>query len=382
MTNIDSKKSLRKLKILIACSEYPPNNHGGIGAFYKTYLDHAIKYNYFEVVLLTFGFMPIEDNIHIYTINSKYGLLRRIFFYFYCIIISIKHRIDIIETHDYGGYLPLPIPYPVKVIVRVHSTVTIIRKNLFLPRMKNIRFLELLTMGWGRPLIGVSEFILKKTIDEFKIKNREYSVVLNPVSYIKPKCPREITLPKKYLLFAGTMSFAKGIDVISKAFNIIADCCDESIFLVFSGKKIVLDDFNSSNEIYSRIDKKYHARVKILGHLPQQELRFLYSKALLVVCPTKFESSGLVVYEALLCRSLVIISRIEPFISHLQENTHLVMFEMGNYQDLAEKILFLISNPRFSKEITNKGFEYVKENHSCDVSLTQSVNFYKKMFKS
>ena len=94
------------------------------------------------------------------------------------------------------------------------------------------------------------------------------------------------------------------------------------------------------------------------GFVPTDELRLFYWKAELFLFPSYYEGFGLPVLEALACGCPVVCSNV----SSIPEVGGDAVMYVDPFQkdDIAEKALYLINNPKLKKELIKKGLAHIK----------------------
>ena len=84
------------------------------------------------------------------------------------------------------------------------------------------------------------------------------------------------------------------------------------------------------------------------------------------------------VFEALACGRALITARTPAILELLTEGENCLLTEMGEPQDLAEKILYLKNNPAVKEKIAKNGYDLFVNN----LSPNASANKLKKIFLS
>ena len=88
------------------------------------------------------------------------------------------------------------------------------------------------------------------------------------------------------------------------------------------------------------------------GHVSNEELTSLLSKAKVVVVPSLFEAMSLTVWDAQILGTAVACSNIDPF--PLQVGNTALFFDPINPDDIAEKILNLWTDPVLRSSLSKK----------------------------
>lgn len=101
--------------------------------------------------------------------------------------------------------------------------------------------------------------------------------------------------------------------------------------------------------------------IKFLGALEYNELRKEYSECSVFVFPSKEESQGIVLLEAMAAGKPVVATRIGgiPYVVKHEETGLLV--EYGNPEELGESITILLKHDDLRKKMGYKGIEIAKE---------------------
>ena len=132
--------------------------------------------------------------------------------------------------------------------------------------------------------------------------------------------------------------------------------------------------FNDINEIELR---RQNPRVKFLGHLTGSELKKTISNAAYVVVPSEwYENCSMVVLEAMALGKPVIGSRIGGIPEQVINGENGLLFEPGNFQQLAEKMLFLSSNSELRDSFGRAARNRVEQQYSLDKHCTGLMKIY------
>ncbi len=106
-------------------------------------------------------------------------------------------------------------------------------------------------------------------------------------------------LPKRYILFVGTLEPRKNLNLLLQAWDAIKDDFKE-IWLIITGVRgSVFKALNVSQTV---------GRVHFLGYVEDEVLAGLYAKATMFVLPSQDEGFGLPVLEAMASGTPVIVS--------------------------------------------------------------------------
>lgn len=179
--------------------------------------------------------------------------------------------------------------------------------------------------------LAPSEFIKNKFIEygfnEQKIKVLPYTLNLKEYS--------EARSPSDYILYFGSLSKEKGIEVLLDAMTEVKN----SVTLKIVGEGPL------ENALKAKVKKRKMSQIEFLGYLAGDALREMANKSMCVIVPSVwYENSPLVIYEAMALGKPVIGSRIGGIPELVKENVTGLLFEAGNSYELASKIDYLIQN--------------------------------------
>lgn len=189
--------------------------------------------------------------------------------------------------------------------------------------------------------LAPSEFIKNKFVeygfDERKIKVLPYTLETEEYSSFLPT-----GRGKKFILYLGRLSEEKGIEVLIDAMgelnNIYPNMAgDVTLKIVGEGPleeklKLKVQNLNLNN-------------IEFIGFKLGKALKQVVAESLAVVVPSAwYENSPLAIYEAMALGKPVIGSRVGGIPELVQENITGLLFEVGNHQELAAKIHYLLNN--------------------------------------
>jgi glycosyltransferase involved in cell wall biosynthesis len=111
------------------------------------------------------------------------------------------------------------------------------------------------------------------------------------------------------ILFVGFVNYMKGIDVLLRAMRLLADR-GSTAHLVLVGGAHYRNTMRQEHELRSLVPElRLQDRVTFAGSLPPVEVARLMSESALLVLPSRAESFGAVLVEALACGTPVVATR-------------------------------------------------------------------------
>jgi glycosyltransferase involved in cell wall biosynthesis len=159
-------------------------------------------------------------------------------------------------------------------------------------------------------------------------------------------------LPRKYLLFVGMLFPQKNFANLLRAFHKLADRIPHDLVVVGRPR------WNYADEL-SLIDTlQLTERVRFLGHVPNEELPFIYNLADCFVFPSFYEAFGLVGIEALACGCPTAAARAGAVPEVLGDAA--LYFDPYDAEQMARQIYTLVSDPKARAGARRRGLERAK----------------------
>ena len=161
-------------------------------------------------------------------------------------------------------------------------------------------------------------------------------------------------LPKKYVLFVGTIQPRKNISRLIDAFAAVGKK-HKDVSLVIVGKKGWLYGPILAEPKKMNIEEKVH----FLDFVNNEELAVLYKHAICYCLPSLYEGFGLPVLEAMQHGCPVITSNVSSLPEAGGDACLYVNPESAT--DIALKIVELIEKPQLRKKLIQKGYQHIKK---------------------
>ena len=129
-------------------------------------------------------------------------------------------------------------------------------------------------------------------------------------------------------------------------------------------------------KVHNEISKKnILSRVRLFRHVSDEKLRILYDAADLFVLTSVGEAFGMTLLEAMASGVPVIASN-SGACPEVIGNAG-ILFNQGNYTELAKKILFLSHEKELSRKLREAVLKRVRETFSWEDKIDQYLKLYK-----
>jgi glycosyltransferase involved in cell wall biosynthesis len=174
-----------------------------------------------------------------------------------------------------------------------------------------------------------------------------------------------------YVLYMGQEVPHKNIILLIDAMRKVWDKYDK-VKLILAGAKTsyskVIDDY------INNLEENTREKIIRLNDFDDSKKIELLDNCKIMVLPSSKESFGIVFVEAWSRKKPVIGAKIPAVRYLIKDGRNGLLFENGDADDLAIKILFLLNNSERANEIGNSGYKTVVENYKWDVIINNIIN--------
>jgi glycosyltransferase involved in cell wall biosynthesis len=191
-----------------------------------------------------------------------------------------------------------------------------------------------------------------------------------PAAESRSVCLR-LAVEVDFILFVGTVEPRKNLLTLVRAFEAVIRSTSSPLQLVIAGDKGWL---RGDLMDYLR-DNHVSERVLFTGHLPDHDLRALYSSCRVFVYPSLYEGFGLPLLEAMACGAPVVTSRIPSILETVGNVARLI--SPTDVEDLARGITSLLNDPSEREHRSTTGIAHAK-NFSWERTAAATWDVYQK----
>ena len=223
-------------------------------------------------------------------------------------------------------------------------------------------FLKLLKIRWHSFLkmqmyvakrlkkIIVPSLSSKKNIEEdFKVKNKNMSVILNGIDSNIFFPVQDKTVARRLVTIASADVPLKGLDFLLDAFaSLLNHFPDLELYVIGSFSKGGHTDRKIKN---LKIEKK----VFFKNNLGFDEVRNIYCSADIVVIPSLYEGFGFAVGEAMACKKAVVTTNGGAIPEVIGDSG--IVVEAGSSEQLEKGILKLLKDENLKNDLAHKGYQ-------------------------
>jgi N-acetyllactosaminide 3-alpha-galactosyltransferase len=209
------------------------------------------------------------------------------------------------------------------------------------------------------------------------LRSFQYQIVPNGVRLADFDAPLEGETDErkpKQVLFVGRLTSVKGINYLIEAAKIVLRHHGDATFLIVGGGEERLK--------LKALAKGYEHRIRFCGNVSRRALIALYKSSTVLVLPSfsRLEAFGVVLLEAMACKTPVIASRIPGVLDVVGAGGLLVT--PRNPQSIATAILNVLENPRNARLMGECGRKLVEQKYDWRVVSKQILGVYERVVES
>ncbi|WP_270606142.1 glycosyltransferase family 4 protein [Bacillus mobilis] len=199
-------------------------------------------------------------------------------------------------------------------------------------------------------IMTVSEFTKNEIVKYIGIEKNIINVIYNGVeeSWFNNEETFLNEESNKYLIYVGNVKPHKNLSRLLEAFNLLKDTIPHDLIIVGKQEGFITGDNNITQQA-----KKLEGRIKFTGAISDQALKRYVKNAEALIFPSLYEGFGLPPLEAMASNTPVIASNIIPVREVCQDAA--IYFDPLNVEEMAEKILTVVTNESLARELIIKG---------------------------
>jgi glycosyltransferase involved in cell wall biosynthesis len=250
-----------------------------------------------------------------------------------------------------------------------------------------LRSYEKKLMNRSDALIAVSKYTVNELTELYGISENKIHVIYNGVDIerFKPRPNRTelrkefgLDEDKKIVLFVGRLYHRKGLDTLLTSVP--------PVLKEFSNVQFVISGtgFKEKEESLKKLAKELEIEdhVTFLGYVPDEKLPDLYSTSDIFVLPAIYENFPFAILEAQSTALPVISTNVGGIPEFLVDNENGFVIEPRDPEQLTQKVLALLQNPKRATEMGKRGRELIEENLDWRLITNQVIELYHKLLKN
>lgn len=304
-----------------------------------------------------------------------------------------EHRpIDIVQAPNWGGLgaavlgderftTVLSLHTPLKTVADMDQSL----RNGDRPRDDIQRLIEIERDLYGKPdgYLASSPSI----VDEVQ---EQYAVLLEKdrtgvVGHGLPDRTRQVRPqahgPGVEVLFVGRLEPRKGIDTLLECFPRLADEFPDLRFTVIGNDAIKGPSGATYRELYERSEagRRLRDRIRFTGVVEEDELALRYAGCDIFVAPSRYESFGLILLEAMMFGKPVVACDVGGMARIVEHERNGLLVPPGDASALREAIARLVRSRELRLEYGRRSRTLFEERYSAERMVTETNLFYDRL---
>ncbi|MDD2496749.1 MAG: glycosyltransferase family 4 protein [Desulfitobacteriaceae bacterium] len=286
-------------------------------------------------------------------------------------------KIDLIHAHDHRASLfsliCSRIGRQVPVVSHIHST------NPWLKKTHPFKLMEMFLRNRYEVSLACSDMVKKYYCLNNPFANPEKIITfLNGIEIKNPKKFDQNILndlgivPDRFIFgTVGRLAEEKGIDVLLRAFNDVADKIADAVLLIVGAgpKETELKDL--ANEL------GLGRRVIFAGY--REDVENIFPLIDVFVLPSRWEGLPMVLMEAMSFALPVISTDVGGIQELVFPNETGLLIPSGDHHQLAEKMLYLFREQEAAKRLGLAGQHFVREKHNITILIKNLEQIYSNL---
>ena len=189
--------------------------------------------------------------------------------------------------------------------------------------------------------------------------------------------PTENYIKTNYICYIGRLEYIKGVHILIDAFS--------RLYKKGLAKNIILKIAGAGSDTYQKKiknkvnAKKLNSKIHFVGQINAKKISELLSNALFSVVPSLcFENQPNSIIESFACGTPVIASDIGSLSECIKVGETGFLFNLGDAEDLAQKMELCFNNKTLLKEMAFKSCEEALRKYSPDFHVNSLINIFNK----
>jgi glycosyltransferase involved in cell wall biosynthesis len=327
--------------------------------------DYFKKYKLMELLRSVSGKIPFLERIHYKIYDREIQYLEKELSKF----IQNK-KIDIIETHDWEGISRVAENLKTPYVIRCHGSWSVLSRFFGYKAAKGKMYNERKAFKNADNIITVSQNNEKMVREIFGDKN--YPLIYNGIDTDFYKPQPNIQTETKSIFYLGNISPEKGAETALDAF-IKVNSKEADSTLHFIGKETKFTDQLKEKITVHKLEQK----VFFHGKRNPDEVVKLISKAEVMLFPSKGETFGLALVEAMSMEKPVVCSDLNVFREIVLDGENGLI--AGSENEFADKILEVFSNKLLASDLAKNERKTVIEKFSLHTMTEKTIEYYSKI---
>jgi glycosyltransferase involved in cell wall biosynthesis len=298
--------------------------------------------------------------------------------------LTLEDPVDVVETGENMALQQLAFGRKPPVVIRGHGNPLSIKRACGNPVGWGDRLgrkLELAGMRRANAITAVSKFQAREIAENLSLPEEAIHVIPNAISPalldaalrhsgVEPEQPM-VLYTGRIELNKGTLELLRSVDQVARSFSDVE-------YVIAGGRHSSIDD-RALEGILGKNGTRNN--VRLLGHVPWQELADWYRRATVFVMPSYYETFGISVIEAMAFGLPVVATNTGGLPEVVEDGVTGILVPPGNSEALSEALIRLLRDPDLRKRMGRAGRDRVRAEYTIDQVIPQSLAVYESVIR-
>lgn len=226
-------------------------------------------------------------------------------------------------------------------------------------------------------VICVSEQLRQESIREYNLKKEKTFVIPNGID--KSIFYKKEEEKKEQILYVGRFSLEKGIDFIPNIVQGILDHSEKTKFVVVASINNIAKSLEETKKQFEYLEKTYGGRfVWIKNTISPKDLSVLYNQSCILIQPSRYESFGMTIIEAMACGCAIVASNRGGIPEVVGQDGEVIPLNHGLF---IRKINRLLNDPKLRNRYSKRALEKIKSFDWAKIAQ-RTLNIYQSSGKN
>jgi len=226
-------------------------------------------------------------------------------------------------------------------------------------------------------VIAVSNYLKKDIIETLKIEGKYAFYIPNGIDFSLFNAHK--AHKEKKIVFVGRFSLEKGIDIVAEISKKILERTSDVKIVIVSQGSSKIGSLQPLRKEFETLEAKYGGRFLWIKEPKNREfISQLYKSSMVCIQPSRYESFGLSVVEAMACGSVVISSN-QGGLPEVVGKAGFVVALKSN--EFVKRILRLLKDSQLRKNYIKKGLKQVNK-YDWDSVADKTFELYRIIAKN
>jgi len=243
------------------------------------------------------------------------------------------------------------------------------------------RQLKLAEIRRASAITAVSKFQARELSRDLSLPEEAIRVIPNPISPALLQKALEqpgIEATKPVVLYTGRIELNKGSLELLQSVNRVAASFPDVEYVIAGGRHNSIDDQTLERALTVANTREH---VCLLGHVPWHQLAKCYRQATVFVMPSRYETFGISVIEAMAFGVPVIAANVGGLPEIVEDGVTGILVPPQDPEALAEAVIHLLRDPELRRRLGRAARDRVLSEYRIERVVEQTLKVYERVLQ-